>query len=235
MVATYKVVGRTDAEILQLVADGKLLELSENEAFYACEVEKDVAKRESMYKQLAEKYQSLRAYNNLACIYLQQTKFNEAREQLQKAQSLDDKNPHVLNNLGVLAMIDGNVEEAQKYFVRATDAGTAVRANMGACAILSGEYQAAVDYLTGTNQFNQGLALLLTDRNTPAKNVFSDLKTAKAYYGLAIIGARTQDEKMLLDNLRTAIQMDATYKTRAAKDVEFIKFAQNDVFKSLLK
>jgi len=69
----------------------------------------------------------------------------------------------------------------------------------------------------------------------PICNVFSDLKTAKSYYGLAIIGARTQDEKMLLDNLRTAIQMDAAYKTRAAKDVEFIKFAQNDVFKGLLK
>ena len=235
MIANYKVVGRTDEEILSMVADGKLLELQENEAFYACEIEKDMAKRESMYKQLADKYQSVRAYNNLACIYLVQTKFSNAREQLSKAQAIDDKNPYVLNNLGVLAMVDGNAEEAQKYFVRATDAGAAVRANMGACAILSGEYQAAVDYLTGTNVFNQGLALLLTDRNEAAKNVFSDLKTAKSYYGLAIIGARTQDEKMLLDNLRTAIQMDAAYKTRAAKDVEFIKFAQNDVFMGLLK
>lgn len=235
MVANYKVVGRTDEEILNMVADGKLLELQENEAFYACEVEKDLAKRENMYKQMAEKYQSERAYNNLACIYLMEGKFNDAREQLNKAQAINDKNPHVLNNLGVLAMVEGNAEEAEKYFVRATEAGPAVRANLGACAILRGEYQAAVDYLTGTNVFNQGLALLLTDRNEAAKNVFSDLKTAKSYYGLAIIGARTQDEKMLLDNLRTAIQMDATYKTRAAKDVEFIKFAQNDVFKGLLK
>ncbi len=235
MVANYKVVGRTDEEILNMVADGKLLELQENEAFYACEVEKDMAKRESMYKQMAEKYQSIRAYNNLACIYLMEGKFNDAREQLNKAQAINDKNPYVLNNLGVLAMVDGDAEEAEKYFVRATEAGPAVRANLGACAILRGEYQAAVDYLTGTNVFNQGLALLLTDRNEAAKNVFSDLKTAKSYYGLAIIGARTQDEKMLLDNLRTAIQMDATYKTRAAKDVEFIKFAQNDVFKGLLK
>ena len=235
MVANYKVVGRTDEEILNMVADGKLLELQENEAFYACEVEKDMAKRESMYKQMAEKYQSIRAYNNLACIYLMEGKFNDAREQLNKAQAINDKDPHVLNNLGVLAMVEGNAEEAEKYFVRATEAGPAVRAKLGACTILRGEYQAAVDYLTGTNVFNQGLALLLTDRNEAAKNVFSDLKTAKSYYGLAIIGARTQDEKMLLDNLRTAIQMDATHKTRAAKDVEFIKFAQNDVFKGLLK
>ena len=53
MVANYKVVGRTDEEILNMVADGKLLELQENEAFYACEVEKDIAKRESMYKQMS--------------------------------------------------------------------------------------------------------------------------------------------------------------------------------------
>ncbi len=235
MVANYKFEGRSGEEILKEVADGKLLDLPENEAYYAAEIEKDMSKRESMYKELAGKYNNLRGYNNLACIYLLQGKFADAREQLNKAQALDDKNPFVLNNLGVLAMVDGNAEEAEKYFVRATDAGPAVRANLGACAILRGQYQAAVDYLTGTGVFNHGLALMLTDRNEAAKNVFTDLKTAKAYYGLAILGARTQDEKMLLDNLRTAIQMDASFKARAAKDVEFIKFIHNDVFASLLK
>lgn len=235
MVANFKFEGRSGEEILKEVADGKLLELPENEAYYAAEIEKDMSKRESMYKELAGKYNNLRGYNNLACIYLLQGKFADAREQLDKAQALDNKNPFVLNNLGVLAMVDGNAEEAEKYFVRATDAGPAVRANLGACAILRGQYQAAVDYLTGTGVFNHGLALMLTDRNEAAKNVFTDLKTAKAYYGLAILGARTQDEKMLLDNLRTAIQMDASFKARAAKDVEFIKFIHNDVFASLLK
>lgn len=235
MVANYKFEGRSGEEILKEVANGKLLELPENEAYYAAELEKDMSKRESMYKELAGKYNNLRGYNNLACIYLLQGKFADAREQLDKAQALDNKNPFVLNNLGVLAMVDGNAEEAEKYFVRATEAGPAVRANLGACAILRGQYQAAVDYLTGTGIFNHGLALMLTDRNEAAKNVFTDLKTAKAYYGLAILGARTQDEKMLLDNLRTAIQMDASFKARAAKDVEFIKFIHNDVFASLLK
>jgi len=235
MVANFKFEGRSGEEILKEVADGKLLDLPENEAYYAAEIEKDMSKRESMYKELAGKYNNLRGYNNLACIYLLQGKFADAREQLNKAQALDNKNPFVLNNLGVLAMVDGNAEEAEKYFVRATDAGPAVRANLGACAILRGQYQAAVDYLTGTGVFNHGLALMLTDRNEAAKNVFTDLKTAKAYYGLAILGARTQDEKMLLDNLRTAIQMDASFKARAAKDVEFIKFIHNDVFASLLK
>ena len=81
------------------------------------------------------------------------------------------------------------------------------------------------------------MALLLNERSEAAKNVFNDIKAsnARAYYCLAIIGARTQDEKMLLDNLRTAIQMDASLKTRASKDVEFVKFAQNEVFAGLIK
>lgn len=236
MVASYKLEERTKDEIKAMVADGKLLELNENEAFYAVTLEPDFAKQEELYKQLAEKYSSIRAYNNLASSYLYNGKREEARQMLSKAQAIDDKNPYVLNNLGVLAMLDGNAEEAEKYFTRATDTDKLrVNANLGICAILRGEYEAAVNYLTGTNSFNQGLALLLTDHSEAAKNAFSDIKDAHSYYGLAIIGARTQDEKMLLDNLRTAIQKDPKFKARAAKDVEFAKFAQNEVFASLIK
>lgn len=238
MMLSYKQMNRTADEIQAMLADGKLLDLQENEAYYAVEeIEKDNAKKEAYYKQLLEKYPNVRGYNNLACMYILNHKYADAKEQLNKALALDDKNGFVLNNLGVLAMEEGNAEEAEKYFVRATDAGSVVRINLGVCAIKRGAYAAAVDYLTGTNHYNQGLALLLNDRSEAAKNVFNDVKTnnARAYYCLAIIGARTQDEKMLLDNLRTAIQMDASLKTRASKDVEFVKFAQNEVFAGLIK
>ncbi len=238
MVLAYKQASRTEDEIQSMLNDGKILELGENEAYYAVEViEKDNAKKETYYKQLLEKYPNVRAYNNLACIYIINGKYSDAKAQLEKALAMDDKNGYVLNNLGVCAMENGNAEEAEKYFVRATDAGAAVRINLGVCAIKNGQYAAALDYLTGTNHFNQGLALILNERSEAAKNLFNDIKenNARAYYCLAIIGARTEDEKMLLDNLRTAIQMDASLKTRASKDVEFVKFAQNEIFAGLIK
>ena len=56
-----------------------------------------------------------------------------------------------------------------------------------------------------------------------------------AYYGLAIIGARNEDEKMAVDNLREAISMRSDLKERAKKDVEFRKLAQSEMFANLLK
>lgn len=235
MEASIEVKGRTDEEIKAMVDEGKIAELSLNEALFAVTLYPEAAKKAELYNAIAEQNKDIRVYCNLACIYINEGKYAEAKDALAKAAEIDSSNPVLLNNQGVIAMREGKPEEAEKLFVRATDAGEVVKRNLGACAILKGEYAAAVEYLSGTGSFNQGLALMLTDKNDAAKNTFNDLKTAKAYYGLAILGARTGDEKMVLDNLRNAVQMDSKLKERAKKDVEFIKYAANEVFAGLLK
>ena len=77
--------------------------------------------------------------------------------------------------------------------------------------------------------------MLLTNKNDAAKNTFQKVDEAKAFYGLAIVGARIGDEKMVLDNLRTAIGKDASLKERVVKDLEFVKYFQNDAFMALLQ
>lgn len=235
MTASVEIKGRTDDEIRAMVDEGKIGELALNEALFAVTLYPEADKKAELYNEIAKKHNDVRVYNNLACIYLNEGNVADAKAALTKAAAIDATNPSVLNNQGVIAMREGNPEEAEKLFVRATDAGPVVKTNLGACAILKGLYPAAVEYLAGTGSFNQGLALLLTDKNDAAKNVFNDLKTAKAYYCLAILGARTGDEKMVLDNLREAFSMDSNLKNRAKKDAEFIKFAANEVYMGLLQ
>ena len=50
-----------------------------------------------------------------------------------------------------------------------------------------------------------------------------DASSAEAYYLKAIIGARTSNQELMMKNLQSAINKDASLKEKAGKDVEFIK------------
>lgn len=53
---------------------------------------------------------------------------------------------------------------------------------------------------------------------------------AKSYYLKAIIGSRTANTEMVLENLKLAIEKDASLKDLAKKDREFIKYFENSDF-----
>ena len=101
--------------------------------------------------------------------------------------------------MGCVAMLEGDLEAAENHFVAATNAGNDVKYNLGIIAIIKNKYPAAVEYFAGTDTFNQGLAMLLTNKNDAAKNTFQKVESAKSFYGLAIVGARIQDENMVLN------------------------------------
>jgi len=132
-------------------------------------------------------------------------------------------------------MHEGDIDKAQSLFVEASNAGPEVKYNLGSIAIVKNQYPAAVEYLAGTDSFNQGLAMLLTNKNDAAKNTFQKVDEAKAYYGLAIVGARIGDEQMILNSLRTAIGKDDSLKDRALKDMEFRNYLQNEAFKAIVQ
>ena len=100
---------------------------------------------------------------------------------------------------------------------------------------MNNKYPAAVEYLGGSDTFNQGLAMLLTNKNDAAKNTFQKVDEPKAFYGLAIVGARIGDENLILNSLRTAVGKDASLKDRAKKDLEFRNYFQNDAFMAIVQ
>lgn len=228
MVANITEKGYTDQEFVDMVNNGRIGELGLEEGLYAATLVEDFMKKADVYKSLTERYpEDVRPFNNLAYVYLKQNRLTDAKAQLDKATAIESESPFVLNNLGVYEMGRNNDVEAEKYFSRASAAGDVVKGNLGVCEIMKGNYNRARDYMVGLTTFNAGLARLLSGELDAAKNTFNQVKSAKAYYGLAIIGARNSDETMIVNNLKEAFRMDGSLKDRAKKDVEFKKFAQS--------
>lgn len=235
MVANVDRVGYSDEEFKEMVENNNMDALNIEEMLYAANLFPELDTKLKVYKKAAEMHNDLRAHNNVGYINLKQGNVADAKAALEAAKAIDANNATVKNNLGCVAMLEGNIDEAENLFVGATNAGPEVKFNLGIIAIIKNKYPAAVEYLAGSDSFNQGLAMLLTNKNDAAKNTFQKVDEAKAYYGLAIVGARTTDEKMVLDNLRTAIGKDASLKARAIKDLEFRNYFQNDAFMAIVQ
>ncbi len=235
MIASVDQVGYSDEEFKDMVAKDSIDQLDVEEMLYAASLCEDMETKLKVYQKTAEVHNDARAHNNVACIMIKNNNIEGAKVALEAAKAFEKNNPAVSNNLGCVAMIEGDIEAAENHFIAATNAGPEVKYNLGIISIIKGLYPAAVEYLGGTDTFNQGLAMLLTDKNDAAKNTFQKVDEAKAFYGLAIVGARIQDETMLLNNLRTAIGKDASLKERAIKDLEFRNYLQSDAFKAIVQ
>lgn len=55
-------------------------------------------------------------YNEMAICYLEMNDLSKAKDSLMKALSIDPESTKIISNLGYLALKEGNVSEAQKYF-----------------------------------------------------------------------------------------------------------------------
>jgi Tfp pilus assembly protein PilF len=66
------------------------------------------------------------------------------------------------------------------------------------------------------------------------KAIQQDKDYARAYYVLAIVGARSADNNLLITNLRRAVQADRALAQKAQKDLEFRKQRESAEFKAAL-
>jgi len=231
-------VGLSDREIQQfLFSNPDTLNLEE--VLYAgYELYQDPAQKLRAFELAAEKEPNcLRAYNNIAAVKLMQGEMADAREALEKANDLKEGVPYVLNNLGVIEMHEGNIADAKEYFQDATDAGKEVEYNLGIVNIKEGEYDAAINYLQNYESFNTALAMLLGGKQGNAQNMLEQLddKSAKNHYLQAVIAARNNNQEEVFTNLRNAIEMDADLKEKAATDMEFVEFLENQTFQSIVQ
>ena len=86
------------------------------------------------------------------------------------------------------------------------------------------------------DDYNLALAQLLLDNTTGAQSTLDCAeKNGEIYYLMAVIGARTQNAKMMNDNLKKAIQFDPKFRKQAKADREFIKFFNNADFMEITK
>ncbi len=230
-------VGFSDEEIKKFVNSNPDT-LNKEELLYAgYQLYTDLDQRLKTFEIAAEKYpKCMRAYNNIGYAKIKKGELDDAREALKKANELKEGNPKVLNNLGVIELEKGNVKEAKEYFLDATDAGKAVKYNLGIINIKNGEYETAISYLQNYNSFNTALALMLGGKPGEAEQMISSLDDDKAmnYYLKAVIAARNNNETEVFNNLRTAIGKDEELKEMAKTDMEFVDYQENSTFKSIV-
>ena len=207
----------TDEELTQIINDN-MSQLDEEALLYGATLfDKDAAKAE-IYKAAASKYNSSRAYNNLAALSLKAKKTAEAKGYLAK---VSDKNAIYYNNMAVAAMQEDNFDAAAEYLAKAGNLAEA-KENMGALLILKGDYAAAATALAGTNSYNEALVNVVTGKLDKASSILANAKCPCKSYLKAIIAAR-QGKNSEAKELLEVAKKDEKLAKRAAKDIEFAK------------
>ena len=108
---------------------------------------------------------------------------------------------------------------------------------MAALDILDGNYSNAEGNISG-NTFNKALAQVLQGNLTDAETTLatSEDNEADAIYLSAIIAARAgSGVSDVVAKLALAIEADANMKTKASQDREFVKFFNDEAFKSTVE
>jgi Flp pilus assembly protein TadD len=230
------VVGKSDEE-LTAIATSTPDSLDLEELLYAASLTADMNKKLSIYQAAAAKYpDDVRAKNNVGYALINLKRADEAQTALTSARQVND-NDVVKNNLGVVAMMKGDLKAAEELFTSAMGAGETVSYNLGIIKIIQGKYADAINYFGNTNEANAALAKLLAKQNDAALSTLNNIKSEDAivYYLRAIVGARTSNTDMLYNNLRIASGKSAELKVNAKTDMEFAKYFNEDAFKSIVQ
>jgi len=235
-VVKAEAVGYSDDEFLALAQtnpDTFKLE----EILYAANLIKDFNQKAELYKKAAAKFPNdVRPKNNLGYVLIQLGRYDEAEAALQEAQAIEN-NDAVKTNLGAVALAKGDLAKAEELLTSAVAAGEAPNYNLGILNIIKGKYDIAISYFGNACDYNAALAKLLNKNYEAAINTIGCSKdeSAQAYYLKAVLGARTENSDMVFNNLRTAVAKDIKLKAYAAKDVEFIKYFEDETFKSIIQ
>ena len=229
-------IGYSDEELLDLVKSNPDT-LNEEEILYAAKLVGDAEGKLAAYQKAAENFpKSFRAINNVGYVQVQMGKLDDAKASFEKAKEIED-NDVVNNNLGVVALLQGDSSGAEDMFTSAMGAGDAVSYNLGIIKIQQGDYKAAVNYLGNGCNFNTALAKMLNGANDDALSALNCIAepTAMDYYLKAIIGARMDNSDMVFSNLRSAVGKDAALKDAVKSDLEFAKFRADESYNAIVE
>ena len=208
IVNTIDVTGKTDAEMVALIKEGRVAELNLEELLHIAEAQPEVA--EVALKAAAETYNDARAYNNLAITLAKQGDFDGALKALDKAAKAGSKSEELNDNYALVYLAMGETDKAASY---AQGANAEVQA---LAAAAKGEYAAASKNLEG---YNAAIVQVQEGNLAAAKNSIANDESAKADYLRAVIAAKEGNVEAAKAALQTAISKDASLAKKAAKDV----------------
>jgi predicted Zn-dependent protease len=236
LILTTDLIGKSDEEILAL-AKSDAAQLSVEELLYAATLTNDKAEKMDFYAKAANIYNDYRAWNGMGQLYFQDDNIAEARRCYGRALAIQPNDPDVNYNAGIAAMADGDLAKAEEYLGKAAGTKANLNAALGTLYTQKGNYAAAKKAYGDNATNNAAVQQILNEEYAAATTTLNNVKepNATTAYLKAIVGARTNDKAAVYANLKSAIAQDASFKARAAEDIEFAKFAEDAEFQAIVK
>ena len=236
LILTTDLIGKSDDQIMAL-AKNDPAQLSVEELLYAATLTDNKAEKKEIYAKAANLYNDYRAWNSLGQLYFEDGDIAEARRCYAKALEIQPNDPDVNYNAGIAAMADGDLDKAEEYLGKAAGTKANLSAAMGTLYTQKGDYAAAKKAYGETATNNAAVQQILDEDYAAAAKTLNNVKdpNATTAYLKAVVGARTNDVQAVYANLRSAIAQDASLKARAARDIEFAKFAEDAEFQAIVK
>ena len=236
LILTTDLIGKSDDEIRE-IAKNDPAQLSVEELLYAANLASDKAEKMALYRKAAELYNDYRAFNGMGQLYFEDGNVAEARRCYAKALEIQPNDPDVQYNAGIAAMADGDLAKAEEHLGKAAGTKANLSAALGTLYTQKGDYNAAKKAYGEAATNNAAVQQILNEDYAAASQTLANVKEPNAVtaYLKAVVGARTNDKDAVIANLKSAVAQDASLKARAAKDIEFAKFAEEAEFQAIVK
>ena len=237
MTTSVDFIGKTDDE-LKAVAKSNPGSLNPAELLYAATMFESLDDQLAIYNAFIKNYPNdWRGPNNAGYVLAKQEKYEEAKPLFEKAETLRNSEPIVKNNLGAIALTEGDVADAEALFGSAAGSGEEVNYNLGIVSLEKAEYDKAVRYFSKYEDINSALAKMMAGNNNGALRdleAYDNPNNAMKEYLKAIIGARTAKESLLFESLEKACKINPEMKAKAKTDMEFARYFENPRFKEIV-
>ena len=220
LIINYETIGRSDEQIEQQYKDDAA-KLSADELLYLATFDKTPAEQEAIYTKTTQIYdKDYRAYNNLAALALAKGDKAAAQQYAAKAASLSNNTPEAQANMGLIALVNGDVQEAERAISKSANSEN-VKAALGALNIAKGNYAQAEQDFGKTNSNTAALAQLLNKNYDAAAKTLDKVQNPNALtdYLHAVVAARRGNKFAASSYLKEALQKDPSLKQYAENDL----------------
>ncbi len=223
--ASINVIGKSDEEIVKYF-ETEPAQLSVDELLYAATLYNSNADKMKVYKQATKQYPNdYRCYNNLGLTQYIAGDYDAARSSFNQAARLNPAAAEPQMNLGLVSLVNKDYRAANQKLGAAAGLDELADA-MGTYYLMTGDAASAVKAFGNSKSNNAALAQILTKDYSKAKSTLGAIANpdATTYYLTAVLGARTNNDKMVSSNLRQAVKLDSSLANRAKNDLEFQNF-----------
>ena len=225
VMATVNVIGKSDQELINLFNTDPQA-LTEDEILYVATLTDDNTRKMEVYKKAAELHpDDYRAVNNLGLTQYVAGDYKSAAANFDKAARMNPNAKEVEMNRGLISLLNKNYGKANEQLGAAAGVPETADA-LGVYYLTQGEVAKANVAFGDAKTNNAALAQILAKDYSAAKQTLSAIPNpdATTFYLTAIVGARTNNENMVMNNLRQAVKLDSSLLKKAQQDLEFADY-----------